>query len=163
MVFSPPHSFSLVHMADNNLSESSYRSRYGIEKLRDHTYHTWSFQCRMLLSEKKVWDVVNGKITRPQAVEDYPAEEQATLKDADKRRILKEIAEWDEKNEEALRVISFTVIDRLQGPIHYGVTAKGAWDELRKVHAPNDKQRKYSLIKPGMDNLGSVSVRSGPK
>ena len=134
-------------MADNNLSESSYRSRYGIEKLRDHTYHTWSFQCRMLLSEKKVWDVVNGKITRPQAVEDYPAEEQATLRDTDKRRILKEITEWDEKNEEALRVISFTVIDRLQGPIHYGVTAKGAWDELRKVHAPNDKQRKYSLIK----------------
>ena len=134
-------------MADNNLSESSYRSRYGIEKLRDHTYHTWSFQCRMLLSEKKVWDVVNGKITRPQAVEDYPAEEQATIRDTDKRRILKEITEWDEKNEEALRVISFTVIDRLQGPIHYGVTAKGAWDELRKVHAPNDKQRKYSLIK----------------
>ena len=134
-------------MADNNLSESSYRSRYGIEKLRDHTYYTWSFQCRMLLSEKKVWYIVNGKITRPQAVEDYPAEEQATLRDADKRRILKEITEWDEKNEEALRVISFTVTDRLQGPIHYRVTAKGAWDELRKVHAPNDKQRKYSLIK----------------
>ena len=42
---------------------------------------------------------------------------------------------------------AYTMIDRLQGPIHYGVTAKGAWDELRKVHAPNDKQRKYSLIK----------------
>ena len=57
------------------------------------------------------------------------------------------MTDWDEKNDEALRVISFTVSDRLQGPIHYGVTAQGAWDELRKVHAPNDKQRKYSLIK----------------
>ena len=51
----------------------------------------------MLLSEKKVWDVVNGKIPRPKAVEDYPAEEQAMLKDTDKRRILKEMGEWEEK------------------------------------------------------------------
>ena len=69
------------------------------------------------------------------------------LKDNERKKIQKDILEWDEKNEEALHVISFIVTDRLQGPIHYGVTAKGAWDELRKVHAPNDKQRKYSLIK----------------
>ena len=92
----------------------------------------------MLLSEKKVWDVINGKITRPQAVEDHPAEEQAMVRDTDKRRILKEITEWDEKNEEALRVIRFMVIDQLQGPIHW-VMAKGTWDELRKLHSPNDK------------------------
>src|SRR5271170_4894063 len=30
------------------LTESSYRSRYGFQKLRDHTYHTWSFQCRLM-------------------------------------------------------------------------------------------------------------------
>src|SRR5277367_3956307 len=131
----------------SEFSETSFRSRYGINKLRDHTYHTWSFQRRMLLSERKVWDIVNGKFPRPQAVEEYPAEQQEGLKDAEKRKIQKEVSDWDEKNEEALRIISFTVIDRLQGPIHYGVTAKGAWDELKKVHASNDKQRKYSLIK----------------
>src|SRR5437762_7973818 len=129
-------------MADNNLSESSYRSRYGIEKLRDHIYHTWSFQCRMLLSEKKVWDVINGKITRPQAVEDHPAEEQATLKDADKRRILKEIAEWDEKNEEALRIISFMVIDRLQGPYTTGSQQK----------APGMSYARYTLPTTSREN-----------
>jgi gag-polypeptide of LTR copia-type len=48
---------------------------------------------------------------------------------------------------EALRIISFTVSDRLQGPILYGKTARGAWEELQKVHAPKDKQRKYSLLK----------------
>ena len=74
----------------------------------------------MLLSEKKVWDVVNGKIPRPKAVEDYPAEEQAILKDTDKRRILKEMGEWEEKNEEALRVISFTVADRYKVPYTMG-------------------------------------------
>jgi hypothetical protein len=53
-----------------------------------------------------------------------------------------------EKDEEALRIISFTVSDQLQGPIHYGKTAIGAWDELQRVHVPNDKQCKFSLMKP---------------
>ena len=37
--------------------------------------------------------------------------------------------------------------DQLQGPIHYGKTAKDAWDELQRVHASNDKQRKFSLLR----------------
>jgi len=52
-------------MAENSSENSSYRSKYGIEKLRDYTYHTWSFQCQMLLSEKRLWKVVNGEYTRP--------------------------------------------------------------------------------------------------
>ena len=133
-------------MADN-LSENSYQSRYGIEKLRDHTYQTWSFQCRMLLSEKRVWKVVNGEHTRPIYVEVMQHPENGTdvaLTAAQKKQLQKEIDEWDEKNEEALRIISFTVSDQLQGPIHYGKTAKGAWDELQRVHASNDKQCKFS-------------------
>jgi len=114
-------------MADN-LAESSHRSRYGIEKLRDHTYHTWSFQCQMLLSEKKVCKVVNGEHTRPANVDttQNPDETEVALTAAQKKQLQKEIDEWDEKNEEALRIISFTVSDQLQGPIHYGKTAKGA-------------------------------------
>jgi len=135
-------------MADN-LTENSHRSRYGIEKLRDHTYHTWSFQCKMLLSEKKVWKIVNGEWTRPTYVETIQGTDgtEVALTTAQKNKLLKEIDEWDEKNEEALRIISFTVSDQLQGPIHYGKTAKGAWDELQRVHASNDKQRKFSLLR----------------
>src|SRR5271169_386674 len=133
-------------MAENS---SSYRSRYGIEKLRDHTYHTWSFQCRMLLSEYKVWKVVSGKHTRPNYIEtlDGPEGTQVALTTAQRNKLLKEIDEWDEKNEDALRIISFTVSDQLQGPIQYGKTAKGAWDELQRMHASNDKQRKFSLLR----------------
>ena len=135
-------------MADN-LPENSHRSRYGIDKLCDHTYHTWSFQCRMLLSEKKVWKVVNGELIRPTFTEatQNPDEIEVALTAAQKKQLQKEIDEWDEKNEEALRIISFTVSDQLQGPIHYGKTAKGAWDELQCVHASNDKQRKFSLLR----------------
>lgn len=136
-------------MAENSSENFSYRSRYGIEKLRDHTYHTWSFQCRMLLSEKKVWKVVNGEHTRPNFVETLEGSDgtEVSLTAAQKNKLLKEIDEWDEKNEEALRIISFTVSDQLQGPIQYGKTAKGAWDELQRVHASNDKQRKFSLLR----------------
>src|SRR5271170_6440655 len=58
-----------------------------------------------------------------------------------------DVDEWEEINEEALRIICFTVSNQLQGPIHYGKTAKGAWDELQCVHASNDKQRKFSLLR----------------
>ena len=36
------------------------------------------------------------------------------------------IAAWLEKNQTALRIISFTVIERLQGPIRLGTSAKAA-------------------------------------
>jgi hypothetical protein len=55
---------------------------------------------------------------------------------------------WYERNDEALRIITFTVIDSLMAPIRYANgSARAAWLELEKVHAPKDKQRKYSLLK----------------
>src|SRR5271155_4254552 len=140
-------------------SESSYHSRYGIQKLREHTYQTWSFQCRMLLSEKKVWNIVNGNYPRPKEVEEYTDEEITKFTKPAKEKIENEVYEWDEGNEEALRIISFTVSDELQGPIRSGKTAKGAWDELQQFHAPNDKTRKFSLLKrlSRLDMIGSLS------
>ena len=68
----------------------------------------------MLLSEKKVWKVVNGEHTRPNYVEtlEGPDGQEVTLTTAQKNKLQKEIDEWDEKNEEALRIISFTVSDQ---------------------------------------------------
>ena len=74
-------------------------------------------------------------------------EQQEKLKETKRRKIQKEVSKWDEKNEKALRVISFIVVDPLQGPIYYGITVKGGCYELRKVHASNDKPTKYYLIK----------------
>src|SRR5271156_3352489 len=135
-------------MADN-LPETSYRSRYGIEKLKDNSYSIWSFQCRMLLAERKVWKVVIGEHERPTYIEtlEGPDGKIVELSQAQKNKLQRDVDDWDDKNEEALRIISFTVSDQLQGPIHYGKTAKGAWDELQKVHASNDKQRKFSLLR----------------
>src|SRR5579859_4444828 len=103
----------------------------------------------MLLSEKKVWKVISGEYARPVYVETMQGTDgnEVALTQAQKNKLQKEIDEWDEKNEEALCIISFMVSDQLQGPIHYGKTVKGAWDELQRVHASNDKQRKFSLLR----------------
>src|SRR5690348_13735964 len=98
-------------------SSKSYRSRYGIAKLQDHNYHMWSFQCQMLLSENKVWDIVSGKSTRPVDPTTLPEAEQSGMTATARKAAEKAIAEWDERNEMALRIISFTVVDCLQGPI----------------------------------------------
>jgi hypothetical protein len=105
----------------------------------------------MLLSEKKVWKIITGEHPRPKTVAEHEAEvtedEKAKVTDAICRKIQNGFDEWSERDEEALRIISFTVSDQLQGPIHYGKSAKDAWDELQRVHALNDKQRKFSLMK----------------
>ena len=136
-------------------SDSRYRSRYGIEKLQDHNYHTWSFQCQMLLSEKKVWSVITED--RPIPLEELPTEEMQALTAGERRDRPAEVEKWRPKNEEALRIISFTVCDRLQGPIIYSKTAKSAWEELQKIHAPKDKQLKFSLLK----RLYRLDMRAG--
>jgi hypothetical protein len=143
----------------DSMPENSYRSRYGIAKLQDHNHHTWAFQCQMLLSENKVWDIVNGKSARPQDPAILSEAEQTAMTATARKTAEKAVADWDERNEIALRIISFTVADRLQGPIHYGKTAKGAWDELQKVHAPKGMQRKYALMRRLL-NLGSQSWSS---
>jgi transposase InsO family protein len=101
----------------------------------------------MLLSEKKVWKVVIGDYPQPETVETREEVRGSALTEAQLKTARKEIDDWDEKNEEALRIISFTVSDPLQAPIRYGKTAQGAWNELKRVHAPNDKQRKFSLLR----------------
>ena len=73
---------------DSLTSESTNytRSRFGIEKLQDNNYHTWSFQCQMLLAEKKVWDIVDGRSLPPAKPSSPPAAEQGTMTPAKLRK-----------------------------------------------------------------------------
>src|SRR5271170_5522522 len=102
----------------------------------------------MLLAERKVWKVVTGEYTRPIYIEtlEGPDGKIVEVSQVQKNKLQRDVDNWDDKNEEALRIISFTVSDQLQGLIHYGKTAKGAWDELQKVHTSNDKQQKFSPL-----------------
>ena len=61
----------------------------------------------MLLAEKKAWDIVDRKSPRSKSFDEHIAKEQAAINATAKKNIEKVIAEWDEKNDEALRIISF--------------------------------------------------------
>jgi len=67
----------------DDLPDNPHRSRYGIEKLRDHNYQNWSFQCEMILSEKEVWEVVSGEHPCPKTDEQHDEE---NLTDAGRKK-----------------------------------------------------------------------------
>ena len=48
-------------------SENSNQSRYGIDKLTGDNYYNWAWDCKLLLQEYKVWDVVSGATPDPNA------------------------------------------------------------------------------------------------
>ena len=78
----------------DNLPENLRTSRYGIEKLRDHNYQNWSFQCSMLLAEKDVWEVVSGTHPRPLTVEEHETKfPEDKLTEAGRRKTQKEFDE----------------------------------------------------------------------
>ena len=125
-------------------SEHSNRSRYGIDKLTGDNYYNWAWDCKLLLQEFKVWDVVNGTTPDPNvATAKGTAPESST--DAQKRS--ESIAAWNDKNETALRIISFTVTERLKGVVRMCKSARNAWEELEKVHASKSKQRRFNLLR----------------
>jgi hypothetical protein len=113
-------------------TETSIRSRYGIDKLGDGNYHSWSFNCKLLLQEQDLWEYVDGSEPRPVVVREV---DDTKLK------------AWIKKDQAALRVITFTTIERLQTPIRLASSAAAAWKELERVHAPVNKQRKHSLLR----------------
>src|SRR4030095_5622501 len=138
-------------------TETSYKSRYGIDKLQDHNYFSWAYACKLLLKERKVWKVVEGTERRPilsrASTTRDPETSQATIVTYTQANV----DAWDEKDEEALRIMYFTTSERQQGPIRTAKTAKQAWNELEKIHASRDKQRKFSLMR----QLYRIEMSSG--
>jgi gag-polypeptide of LTR copia-type len=111
-----------------------YRSRYGIDKLREGNYPVWKWNCQALLEEHEVWDVVTAQVKRP-------------VKEDGQEPLVEDVLAWEKSDRKARRIIGFTVIDELQGPVREAESAKEAWDELEKLHAPNDRQRQFALAR----------------
>ena len=107
-----------------------HRSRYGIDKLEDSNYQSWAWNCKLLLQEREIWTAVDGSNAQPKSTmkpNGWVVQPEAS-----------DVQSWDKKNQEAFRIISFTVIEWLQGPIQMGTTGKGSWDQLQNVHISMD-------------------------
>ena len=87
----------IIQSMTNTFSTENYRSQYDIEKLQDHNYHIWSFQCQILLSEKKIWKIVEDKVSRSKSIEEYIEEKQVAMNTTGKKNLEKIVVEWDEK------------------------------------------------------------------
>ena len=107
------------------------KSRYGIDKLREGNYRAWKWNCQSLLEEHDVWELVSGESQQPVKVEGQPLSEDAKA--------------WEKSDKKARRIIGFSVIDELQRPVREATSAKEAWDELEKIHAPSDRPRQLAL------------------
>jgi hypothetical protein len=112
---------------DQETTEFSFRSRYGLEKLKEGNYHEWVWNIQSLLEEAKLWLHVTGE-------EPKPDDEDAILK-------------WKELDAKARRMIGFNVSGPLQLPVRESTTAKQAWDELAAIHAPQDRQTQLHLTR----------------
>src|SRR2546423_5150172 len=98
--------------------------------------------CQLLMEERDVWNVVHsgpGSILQPVATSMVDG---TVMQPNDAL-----LQSWNTKNSEAVRIISFTVSQELQSPIRMIKIAKEAWEELQKVYASKDKQRKYNLLR----------------
>jgi len=125
---------SLTSLMSLETVETNIRSRYGIDKLGDENYHSWSFNRKLLLQEQDLWEYIDG--SKPTLKRDAAGKvDDAKLK------------AWIKKDQAALHIITFTTIERLQTPIQLASSAAAAWKELRRAHAPVNKQRKHSLLR----------------
>jgi len=77
-------------------TDNQGKSRYGIDKVTDDNYYSWAWNCKLLLKEYKVWNVVNGTETRPASPSTGTSKEKETEESAKLRE------EWDEKDDLAL-------------------------------------------------------------
>lgn len=100
-----------------------------IEKLMDDNYQYWSFQMKMLLQSKDMWEVIIG--SEPENPGELPENE--TEMAAYQRRV-DELSEWRSKSRRAMNVIALNV-DRGNSNLIYNSTeGKDAWEILKNHH-----------------------------
>jgi hypothetical protein len=81
------------------------------------------------------------------------------VKDAEEYK--KALLEWQTKVDNAYRVLSYTIIDRLQSPLRQSVSPADAWTRLQDLYAPSGLQRRFALSRQlySMRKLPTTSMQ----
>lgn len=98
-----------------------------IEKLYDNNYEVWRIQMKSVLVYNDLWGYVTGTIVKPE--------------------VAAEAAAWTTRDEKALALIVLGVSKTEIGHIRKQTTAKGAWEELEKIHKSHGPVRKAVLYR----------------
>lgn len=96
-----------------------------IAELNGSNYQIWKYKVELLLTKDDLWDIVS---------DDLPV--------GDERN-----AAWEKRNGKAKAIIGLSVKDNQLGHIRKEVTAKAAWDALKKYHEKSTLTNKVFLLK----------------
>lgn len=121
--------------------ESSIGSVDKIEKLKDENYQFWSFQVKMFLQSKDLWDAVEEEeppLPGDAPVQPQGADEEVLARHETNVRAYEQAVavhnEWNRKDKKAMNFIALSV-DRSNANLIYHLTSgKQAWITLRRHH-----------------------------
>lgn len=99
-----------------------------IEKLNSGNYRSWKYNIKMALMQRELWDHVTGDALA--AVDDN-----------------EDIDRYNKRKEKALATIALSVDKEQQEHILDCVTAKEAWETLKKIFEPQSRPRILQLKK----------------
>src|SRR5450432_104885 len=95
-------------------SPTGSSSLYAIEKLNSTNFSSWKFRMQMILIDRDLWEIVDGKSAIPIVVATDPATE-------------KKLADWKKKDNTALAQIGLTVGSNELVHIKNAKSSREAW------------------------------------
>jgi Reverse transcriptase (RNA-dependent DNA polymerase)/gag-polypeptide of LTR copia-type/Pol polyprotein, beta-barrel domain/GAG-pre-integrase domain/Integrase core domain/Domain of unknown function (DUF4219)/Zinc knuckle len=104
---------------------------WGLQQLGDTNYKAWRIRMMAILKDKDLWEVVSGAEQKPEASSPGASGNQK---------------EWIKKDNKALALIFRAVSDEQLVYIEDAMSAKEAWDFLRKVHVRDDQSGGARLL-----------------
>ncbi|GBP05998.1 Retrovirus-related Pol polyprotein from transposon TNT 1-94 [Eumeta japonica] len=98
-----------------------------IEKLDEGNYDSWSIQMKSVLIHNGLWNIANGKLSRPEAA-------------AEKEK-------WESDDEKALAFLFLGVKSTQLSYIKNCKSSHEAWNKIQEVYMPKGPMQKVSLYK----------------
>ena len=93
-----------------------------IEKLNGMNYNSWKYNIKLLLMEKGLWNIVQGKEKKPVIKEE----------DKDKAESIQSINAWDLRSDRAYSLIAINIEKQLQIHVQSTDDPQKAWEILKK-------------------------------
>ena len=93
-----------------------------IEKLNGNNFATWKYNVKLLLMQKGLWNIAQGKETKP----DIKTE------DATKAESIKLMNDWELRSDQAYSIIAINIDKFLQVHVQSTTDPKEAWNFLKK-------------------------------
>ena len=105
-----------------------------IEKLNGNNFTSWKYNVKLVLMERGLWNIVNGKEKRPVIKqEDGETASKSGKSVEDDNTISKEILDWDLRSDKAYSIIAINIKKDLLIHVQSTQDPAIAWDILCNI------------------------------